>query len=144
MCCSRYGYSLLEVVLAASLCATALVPALALIRDSMTLAETIDKRHLLTLYGVAKMEEQLSVVAATWGQGTTSGDFAAEGHPNLRFIVNSSDDAADGGIADRLMNVSVTIYCDDNGNDSLDSSELQTVLTTKIAKLMSYELKANS
>jgi len=144
MRCTRSGYSLLEVVLAAGLCATALVPALALVRDSMTLANTIDKRHLLTLYGVAKMEELLSVVAATWSQGTMSGDFAAEGHSNIRFTATCSDDPTDGGIADRLMNVSVTIYSDDNGNDSLDSTELKTVLTTKTAKLLSYELKANS
>jgi len=138
------GYSLLEVVLASSLCATALVPALALVRDSMTLADTIDTRHLLLIYGVAKMEEQLAVAAASWTESTTSGDFAADGHPNLRYTATCSDDPGAGGVADRLMNVSVTVYSDDNGNDALDANEMRTNLTTKIAKMLAYEIKANS
>ena len=142
--CARKAYSLLEIVLASSICATALVPALALVRDSMTLADTIDKRHLLLIYGVAKMEEQLSVTAATWSQGTTGGDFAAEGHANIRFTAVRSDDPLNGGIADRLMNVTITIYSDDDGDDSLDATEMRTVLTTRIAKMIAYEVKANS
>jgi hypothetical protein len=139
---TRPAYSLLEVVLASAICATALVPALAFMRDGMTLADTIDKRHLLVIYGVSKMEEQLAIVAATWGEGTASGDFAAEGHANIRFTATCSDDLASGGIADRLMSVSVTAYSDDDGDDALDAAEMRTVLTTKIAKLVTYENKA--
>ena len=62
----RSAYSLLEVVLASAICATALVPALAVLRDGMTLADIIDTRHLLLTYGVSKMEEQLAIVGATW------------------------------------------------------------------------------
>jgi hypothetical protein len=138
------AYSLLEVVLASGICATALVPALALVRDSMTLADTIDKRHLLLLYGVSKMEESLAIVAATWSQGTSGGDFALDGHAHIRFISVCSDDPTSGGIADKLMNVSITIYSDDNGDDSLGANEMRTVLTTKIAKMLTYEIKANS
>ena len=42
------------------------------------------------------------------------------------------------------MNVSVTTYSDDNGDDAMDASEMRTTLTTKIAKLVSYETKAGS
>ena len=43
--------------------------------------EAIDKRHMLLLYGVSKMEEQLAIVAATWTHGErVTGDFAADGH----------------------------------------------------------------
>jgi hypothetical protein len=138
------AYSLLEVVLASAICATALVPALALMRDGVSLGETIDKRHLILIYGVSKMEEQMAVVAATWTTGTASGDFAADGHDNIRYTVTRSDDPASGGITNRLMAISVTTYCDDDADDLLDTSELRTVLTTKIGKLASYEYKASN
>ena len=138
------AYSLLEVVMASAICATALVPALATVRDGVTLADRIDKRHLLLIYGVSKMEEQLAIVAASWTEGTISGDFAADGHANIRFSAARSDDPASGGIADRLMYVSVTTYSDDDGDDSLDADEMRTIMTTKIGRLVSYENKAGS
>jgi hypothetical protein len=137
------AYSLLEVVLASGICASALVPALALVRDGVTLADRIDARHLLLLYGVSKMEQQLAVVAASWTEGTFTGNFAAEGHANVRYIVTQSDDAASGGINGRLMSVSVTTYRDDDSDGSLDATEMRNVLTTKIGKLTSYENKAS-
>jgi hypothetical protein len=141
---STNGYSLLEVVLAAGICASALVPALAYMRDSVKLGEIIDKRHLMMIYGVSKLEEQMAIVAATWATGTVSGDFAADGHANIRFTVTRSDAPANGGITNRLMAISVTTYSDDDADDILDANEMQTVLTTKIAKLVSYETKASS
>jgi hypothetical protein len=141
---STNGYSLLEVVLAAGICASALVPALAYMRDSVKLGEIIDKRHLMMIYGVSKLEEQMAIVAATWATGTVSGDFAADGHANIRFTVTRSDAPANGGITNRLMAISVTTYSDDDADDIVDANEMQTVLTTKIAKLVSYETKASS
>ncbi|MCI0492520.1 MAG: hypothetical protein L0Z07_06265 [Planctomycetes bacterium] len=142
--CRSAAYSLLEVVLASAICATAIVPALALVRDGVDLADNIDARHQLLLYGVCKMEEQTAVVAAGWVEGTIAGDFAAEGNPRIRFIVSRSDDSASGGIDQRLMGITVTTYRDDDGDGSLDAGELSTILKTKISKLASYEDKASS
>jgi hypothetical protein len=50
----------------------------------------------------------------------------------------------DGGIVGKLMVVTVTTYSDDNGNSSMDASEVRTTMTTKVAKLVSYVTKANS
>jgi hypothetical protein len=140
----RSAYSLLEVVLAAAICASALVPSLAFLRDSVTLGDIIDKRHLMTIYGVSKLEEQMAVVAATWATGTVSGDFAADGHANIRYTITRSDNPASGGVTNRLMNISVTTYSDDDADDMLDAAEMRTILTTKIAKLGTYEQKANN
>lgn len=129
-------------MLAAGICATALVPALALLRDGMTLADNIDTRHLLLVYGVSKMEEHLAIVAASWTTGTANGDFAADGHANVRFSVSRSDNPANGGITGRLMSVTVTTYSDDDGDDAMDANEMRTTLTTKIGKFVSYENKA--
>jgi hypothetical protein len=138
------AYSLLEVVLASSICAAALVPALAILRDGMSAAERIDSRHLMLIFGIGKMEEQMAVVAASWATATLSGDFAAEGHANIRYTLSRTDAPASGGITDRLMNLAVTVYVDDNGNDTLDAEEMRTTLTTKVSKLVTYEGLAGS
>jgi hypothetical protein len=86
----------------------------------------------------------MSVVAATWTTGTDSGDFAVDGHANIRYTIIRSDNPASGGITNRLMSVSVTTYSDDDADDVLDANEMRTILTTKIARLATYEQKANS
>jgi hypothetical protein len=141
---ARLGYSMIEVVLAASICLTALVPALAMLRDGLALADIIDTRQLLLNYGVSKMEEQLAIVGATWTTGTLSGNFASDGQASIRYTVTKSDAVVDGGVVGKLMVVTVTTYSDDNGNSSMDASEARTTVTTKIAKLTSYVSKANS
>ncbi len=76
---------MIEVVLASSICITAIVPALAILRDGIALGEIIDTRHLLLTYGVSKMEEQLAVVGATWATGTVTGNFASDGQSTIRY-----------------------------------------------------------
>src|SRR3954447_18668012 len=138
----RRGYSMLEVVLASSICLTALVPALAMLRDGMALGEIIDTRHLLLTYSVSKMEEQLAIVGATWATGTVVGNFASDGLSIIRFSVVRSDAVVDGGIVGKLRVVTVTTFSDENGNSTMDSSEARTTMTTKVAKLVSYVAKA--
>ncbi len=140
----RRAYSLLEVVMASAICASALVPALAVMRDGMSLCDIVDTRHLLLMYGVSKMEEQLAIVGATWATGTLNGNFAADGQSRIRYIVTRSDSAANGGITNQLMAITVTTFSDDNGNGSMDTSEARLAFTTKVAKLGSYVTKAGS
>lgn len=133
------GFSLLEVVMASTLAAVALVGALALLRDGMAASRTIDSRQLLTNYAVSKLEQQLAIVAGSWTSGTVAGDFAADGHPNIRYRATRSDAAADQGMLDRLMHLQVTTYVDANGNDILDFDEKRCSFRTKVSKLVSYE-----
>lgn len=130
--------------MASSICAIALVPALAILRDGIAATEVIDKRQMVLLYAVEKMEEQLAVAAATWNTTSTAGDFAAEGHPDIRYSVTRSDSVGSGGIPNQLMTVSVTAYYDSDGDGALDAGEPRTVLTTKVSKLATYESKASS
>src|SRR3954464_4918770 len=139
----RRGYSMLEVVLASSICLTAIVPALAMLRDGIALGDIIDTRHLLLTYSVSKMEEQLAIVGATWPMGTVTGNFAADGQSSIRYSVTRSDAVIDGGVVGKLMVVTVTTYSDDNGNNTMDSNEARTTMTTKVAKLVSYVTKAS-
>lgn len=135
---------MLEVVLAASICITAIVPALAMLRDGMALADSIDTRHLLLTYGVSKMEEQLAIVGASWTTGTLTGNFASDGQSSIRYSVTRSDAVVDGGVVGKLMVVTVTTYRDDNANNAMDTTEPRTTMKTKVAKLVSYVTKASS
>jgi hypothetical protein len=135
---------MLEVMLASTICITAIVPALAMLRDGIALGDIIDTRHLLLTYSVSKMEEQLAVVGATWATETLTGNFAADGQSTIRYTVIRSDAAVDGGISGKLMVVTVTTYSDDNGNGAMDSNEARTTMTTKVAKLASYVTKAGT
>jgi hypothetical protein len=141
---ARFGYSMIEVVLASSICLTAIVPALSMLRDGIALGDIIVTRHLLLQYGVSKMEEQLAIVGATWTTGSLTGNFASDGQSSIRYTVIKSDAVVDGGIVGKLMVVTVTTYSDANGNSTMDSGEARTTLTTKIAKLVSYVTKASS
>src|SRR3954462_13409030 len=141
---ARRGYSMIEVVLASSICITAIVPALAMLRDGIALGDMIDTRHLLLTYSVSKMEEQLALIGASWPTGTVTGNFASDGQSTIRYSVTRSDAVVDGGIVGKLMVVTVTTYSDDNGNSAMDASEARTTMTTKVAKLVSYVTKASS
>jgi hypothetical protein len=136
---SRRAYSLLEVALASSICATAIVPALALMRDGMSNLTKIDIDHMLLLYGVQKMEEQQAICARSWTTGSTTGNFAADGNSSIRYSVTQSDSAGSGGITNRLMYISVTTYYDANGNSAMDTGESRLTFTTKVAKLATYQ-----
>src|SRR4051794_7518504 len=141
---ARAAYSMIEVVLASSICITAIVPALSMLRNGIALADIIDTRHLLLNYAVSKMEEQLAIVGATWSTGTLTGNFASDGQATIRYSVTRSDAVVDGGVVGKLMTVTVTTYSDDNGNSTMDAVEARTTMTTKVAKLVSYVTKSSS
>ena len=138
------GHTLLELVAASVLLAVALVPALGLIRDSVEVSRQMDTRNLLTTFCVSKLEQHLALTSAAWDTTTVTGTLAAEGYANLRFRVDRSDAALDGGIPDRLMAITVTVWDDADGNAALDSGERSTTFGSKTAKLATYEDEASS
>ncbi|MCA9240003.1 MAG: hypothetical protein KDA37_07380 [Planctomycetales bacterium] len=140
----RRGYSLLELVLAVALAAGTLTPALVIMRDGMEISRETDYRLLLTNYAVQKLEERMAVVAASWVEGTATGDLSADGFSSIRYAVTSSDEVVDGGIVNFLMSIEVTTYVDEDSDDSLDAEEPRCTFRTKIANLSSYVEAAGS
>lgn len=133
------GFSLLEMVFAVALLAGTLAPALAVMRDAMALSRETTARSLLANYAVQKLEEQSALASGTWTNGSATGTFSADGHPQIAYNVSRSDNPADGGIAGSLMHVWVTVFEDLNADLNPDSSEIQVSMRTKIAKLATYE-----
>lgn len=134
----RRGQSLLELVAAVTLIAAALVPALRMMRDALEQSRRVETQELLSTLCVSKLEEHLALVFANWSATTVAGDFAADGYAQVRFRVVRSDDALQGGIADRLMAVTATVWEDQDGDTVLDVGEPSTVLASKAAKIEGY------
>lgn len=125
--------------MAAALISGMLVPTLAVVRDAMANSRDLNRRNLLANYAVRTLEEQLALTATNWASASGGSSYAADGHPNVRYMFTKSDDPSDGGITGRLMQIEVTVYDDVDGDDTVDSDELQVQFRTKVAKLQSYE-----
>ena len=136
------GYTLLELVMATFIMAAVLVPALALMRESMQLSGKVETRGMLNTLCVSKLEEHLALAAVSFSDATVTGNFNGIGQSGLRFRVVRSTNPADGGIADRLMAITVTIWQDDDADTVLDAGEANVSLSTKLAKMVVYQNEA--
>lgn len=141
--CCRRGQTLLELVAATTILTIALVPALRMMRDAISVGRRTETANLMTTFCTSKLEEQLMRTAAVWNPSTVTGDFSAEGYDNLRFEVVMSDAAGDGGIANQLMAIASTVWNDSNGDDDLDVGEARVVLASKQARNVSYQQEAS-
>ena len=121
-----------------------LVPALRLLRDTFEQGQRIETIAAMTTLCVSKLEEHLNRAGAAWEAGSTAGDFATEGRADLRYVAVRSEDAADGGIADRLMAVAVTVWHDLDGDDAKDPAEPSVNLASKVAKMKRYPGESGS
>ena len=119
--------------------AATLVPAVKFVRYGMERSLDDDRRQLLAMYAVSQVEARLGVVASTWFEGSQSGDYAADGHPDVRFTTTSSDETTSGGIVGTLMDIRSTAYYDTNADDALSSGEMRCTFRTKIGKFATYE-----
>ena len=136
---ARRGQSLLEVIAASTIIATALVPALRMMRDSLEVSRSVEEADLMSTLCVDKLEEHLNKTAANWDKTTASGDFSAlEGRSYLKFRVTKSDAVPDGGIGNWLMAITAVVWNDVNGNGSLDGGEKKVTFATKVSKFVSY------
>ena len=130
-------------IAATALVAGTLAPALAVMRDAMAASRESSRRQLLANYAVQVLEHNAGGTMQNWTSGTTAGNFAADGHAAIRYVLTRSDDPVDGGLDERLMHVQVTVFDDVNGNTSRDANELSLRFRTKVAKLLTYQNESN-
>ncbi|QDT11428.1 hypothetical protein K239x_34250 [Planctomycetes bacterium K23_9] len=133
---------MLELIAATTIITIALVPALRLTRDGVARSEELENAEMRLALCTSKLEEEMARTAASWNLTTQVGDFGDRGWGQLRFMVAKSDAIADGGIPDSLATIDVVVWHDEDAGNDLDSNERQTRLTTKLAKLISYEYEA--
>lgn len=125
--------------MATALVAAFLVPALAVIRDSMIASSDQNERNLLANYAVSVLESQCAQRMMNWTSSTVTGNFAADGHSNIHYQAVASDAVAQGGIVGKLMHVQVTVFDDTDADGVADANEMQVHFRTKLAQLESYQ-----
>lgn len=135
---ARSGFSLLEMVMAATLVAGTLVPTMAVMRDAMAKSRDLNRRNLLSNYAVSVLETQAATTMTNWTNTTTTGNFAVDGHANIRYSAVRSDAPASGGLTGQLMHIRVTVYDDADSDSTFDANELSVLYRTKVANLQSY------
>ncbi len=133
------AYSLLEVVIATFLMALAIIPAMIFMSSAIHAGHELETWNQMNLLAVGKLEEQLSIAAADFLEGTDTGTFTDPGLNGIRYIATRSTADASGGIADRLMVLNVTVWNDENGNSAVDSGEAQVSYATKLASMTLYQ-----
>jgi type II secretory pathway pseudopilin PulG len=138
----RRGQSLLELVAAGVIVATALTPALRLMRDSLKINRDLEATNLLTTLCVSKLEEVMSQTAGTWATTDLTGDYTTLGYSNVRFSVTRRDGLSDGGIPNRLVALQTMVWDDANNNGLYDTSEKRVQYETKLSKTASYDYEA--
>jgi type II secretory pathway pseudopilin PulG len=136
---ARRAFSLLEMVMAATLVAGTLVPTMGVMRDAMAKSRDLNRRNLLSNYAVSVLEAQAAMAMTNWTSTTTTGNFSADGHTTIRYSATRSDAPADGGLTGQLMHVQVTVFDDTDGDTTADANELSVLYRTKVAHLQSYE-----
>lgn len=136
------GYTVLELIATGALMGAILVPALAVLRDSIELGREIETKNALLTFCVSKMEEHLMLTAATFSTATQTGDFTTEGYPELRFSVVRSDNPLDGGLSGQMMAVTATVWHDEDGDTVQGPTEPSISLGSKVAKMVVYEGEA--
>jgi hypothetical protein len=129
----------LELILATSLTAIAVVPALSLTRKGLSMSRDIETKNLLTTFCVSKLEQYLAMTAYQWSEEGAAGTFASEGYSDLRFQVTRSEQTADGGLPDQLIVVTATTWEESGNNTAPDSGESQVTFYSKLAKMVTYQ-----
>lgn len=130
-------------IAATALVASTLAPALAVMRDAMSASREANRRHLMANYAVTVLEYAAAASMQNWGSDTSTGNFATDGYPTIRYQLTRSDSPANGGVAGRLLHLRVTVY-DDVDNDSIaDANENKVRFRTKVAKLLTYQNEPN-
>ncbi len=129
---------------ATALAAGTLAPALAVMRDAMSVSREAVQRNLVANYAVFVLESQQALVMQSWTTGTATGNFSADGYATIKYSAVKTDAPASGGLTNRLMVITVTAYEDKDADSIADADEVKVTLKTKVAKLASYINAPNS
>ena len=135
---ARSGQSLLELLVATTLIALALVPALRLFRDSMQVTRDWESHNEISTFCASLLEQHVARANADWKSTVVRGDLTRYGHADLNYQVVQSDASAAGGVPDALMAITATVWQDANGNNAMDSGEPAASYATKVSKLGAY------
>lgn len=137
----RFGQTMLELIAATTIISIALVPALKLMRGSLLNLEHLERNEQIVALCTGKLESELAITASQWDLSDSTGAIGAQ-FPDVRFRIAKSDSVSDGGIPSELAVIDVVVWFDTDGGNDLDSGEPSARLSTKLAKVISYEYES--
>ena len=122
------GVSIIEVVIASTLLIVALVPILKSLTVAHATSTKIQHKSRSLILAQAKLDE---IKARSIYDYTNGGDSFAESNTSLdgSYRCNVTDNSSD-----PLKTVSVSVGYDTNGDNALNSGEVQVTLTTLLAR----------
>ncbi|MCA9161816.1 MAG: prepilin-type N-terminal cleavage/methylation domain-containing protein [Planctomycetales bacterium] len=139
----RRGQTLLELLVATSIIAITLVPALRMMRDSVRVGRRVEAGTAMSTICVDRLEQYLALSCGSWQNVNVTGDCAAQGYPQLKWQVFANDGAVFGGTPNRLMVIYSSVWEDRNNNNLWESSsEPRVQFATKLAHVVAYEHEA--
>ena len=134
---NRHGSTLVELMGATIVTALVLVPSMKLLHRSH---QTVDRLHdqvQLEHLAASEIHYRLSRLALNFNATQVSGDFAAMGHGDCRFITDCSDAYSAGGVPDQLMSVETVVWRDFDDDGAIDDGEPTYTLATTLAEASS-------
>ena len=134
----RKGNTLIELVAATTVLAIALVPALRLMRDALAVEEEIEYAAAMSTLCVNQLEQSLAKTEAAWNTTAESGSYSSLGYSRLKYTVSKSDAPANGGLTNRLIAITATVWDDADSDNVLDTGEKRVQFSSKLAKLAVY------
>jgi hypothetical protein len=134
----RRGNTLIELVAASAVLSIALVPALRIMRDAISVGDDLEYATAMSTLCANQLEQTLAKTAASWNTTAESGNYSSLGYSRLRYSVIKSDAPASGGLTNQLLAVTVTVWDDADSDAVLDSNEKKVQFSSKLAKIAAY------
>ena len=128
------GFTFIELIGAITVLAIAIVPATKYLTESMTMRRRLEWDKILVRLAIQTIEEQMSVINAGFTTASQSGNFSAQGRPQVAYQVIRTDSASAGGVPGLLMAISVKVWFDLDQDQTLDAGERKVELNTKMAR----------
>ena len=120
------GLTLTEVVIASAILVIAMVPILKGLTSAYLATTRIERKTLCLIYSQSKLDEIKAKTVYNYSQSFSESNSSLDGS----YLCNVADESA----GSNLRKITVSTGFDLDGNDILDSEEIEVTLATYIAK----------
>jgi len=119
--------------------AAVITPALVLVRQQLEMGREIARYQAMETFAASYLEQALAQRAADFHAFTMAGAVAGTAFSDLRYSVVGSTAPGDGGVSEKLLAVTSTVWRDEDSDTVLDNDEERITLASKLARMTQYE-----
>lgn len=128
------AFTFVELIAAVFILTIVIVPATQHLADSMTMRRELEMNRMMAMLAVQSIEQQMAVINANFVTVNESGNFSAQGFPDIAYQHIRTDSYASGGIPNLLMTITVKIWHDKDNDLAQDANEPLVELNTIMAR----------